>query len=184
MHGHREPRGQTVHAKKRLGQNFLTDEALLEALCRDAGVEEQDCVLEIGPGMGALTRPLSRAARQVAAVEIDGTLIPVSYTHLDVYKRQKLRIARALVSRIRVGRIPRHTAKIGVVCFARNKAVAVARKNFVEDIAEGFVIPCPQFRFRQLTGITEMCIRDRYWPARWTQIGRKARSRYACRRAA
>ena len=75
MKGHREQHGHAVHAKKSLGQNYLTDEALLEALCADAGVEKDDCVLEIGPGMGALTRPLAQAARQVVAVEIDGTLI-------------------------------------------------------------------------------------------------------------
>ena len=75
MKGHREQHGHAVHAKKSLGQNYLTDEALLEALCADAGVERDDCVLEIGPGMGALTRPLAQAARRVVAVEIDGTLI-------------------------------------------------------------------------------------------------------------
>lgn len=70
-----EKRSNAVHAKKSLGQNYLTDDMLLEALCADAGVEEGDCVLEIGPGMGALTRPLSQSAKKVVAVEIDGTLI-------------------------------------------------------------------------------------------------------------
>ena len=70
-----EKRANTVHAKKSLGQNYLTDELLLEALCADAGVDENDCVLEIGPGMGSVTRPLSQAAKKVVAVEIDGTLI-------------------------------------------------------------------------------------------------------------
>jgi 16S rRNA (adenine1518-N6/adenine1519-N6)-dimethyltransferase len=55
----------------RLGQNFLADPNLLDAIVRDAGLEPSDVVLEVGPGEGVLTERLARAAGHVHAVEID-----------------------------------------------------------------------------------------------------------------
>lgn len=63
--------------RKGLGQNFLTDPATLDKLVQAAGVTREDAVLEIGPGLGSLTRHLARAARRVTAVEIDQNLIPI-----------------------------------------------------------------------------------------------------------
>ncbi len=63
--------------KKRYGQNFLTDANLLRAIVADAGVGEEDAVLEIGAGAGALTRVLSEKAKRVVAYEIDRSLQPV-----------------------------------------------------------------------------------------------------------
>lgn len=59
---------------RRLGQNFLLDENLLRAIVRDAGVEPGMRVLEIGPGLGFLTRHLLAAGARVTAVEIDPRL--------------------------------------------------------------------------------------------------------------
>jgi 16S rRNA (adenine1518-N6/adenine1519-N6)-dimethyltransferase len=55
----------------RLGQNFLADPNLLDAIVRDAALEPGDVVLEVGPGEGVLTERLARAASHVHAVEID-----------------------------------------------------------------------------------------------------------------
>ena len=60
-----------LRPKKGLGQNFLADPAILNKVVRAGGVEHDDVVLEIGPGLGTLTRELARAARRVVAVEID-----------------------------------------------------------------------------------------------------------------
>ena len=60
----------------RLGQNFLADTNLLDAIVRDAGVEPDDVVLEVGPGEGVLTERLAQAAGRVHAVEIDRGLEP------------------------------------------------------------------------------------------------------------
>ena len=61
---------------KGLGQNFLSDPAILEKICASAGITDQDLVLEIGAGLGHLTSHLAGYARQVIAVELDHRLIP------------------------------------------------------------------------------------------------------------
>ena len=71
------------HHKHSLGQNFIEDEALLEQLAALSQVTQADCVLEIGPGFGALTRPLARRARQVTALEIDAALLPILHVALE-----------------------------------------------------------------------------------------------------
>lgn len=63
--------------KKSLGQNFLTDPQLLDAIARDAGVEETDTVVEIGAGAGTLTRALAARAARVVAFDVDEALVPV-----------------------------------------------------------------------------------------------------------
>lgn len=69
--------GQGLRPKKGLGQNFLTDESVLCDIVEAAQLTEDSCVLEIGPGMGALTRHLAQRAKKVAAVEIDTAILPV-----------------------------------------------------------------------------------------------------------
>lgn len=71
------------HQKHSLGQNFIEDEALLEQLAELSLVTKEDCALEIGPGFGALTKPLSRRAKQVVSLEIDKTLIPILRVTLE-----------------------------------------------------------------------------------------------------
>lgn len=63
--------------RKSLGQNFLTDPAILRRIVESAELPPQAEVLEIGPGLGSLTRVLAQVARRVVAVELDSTLIPL-----------------------------------------------------------------------------------------------------------
>ena len=97
---------------KSLGQNFLIDGNILDKIVEGSNIDSSSNVLEIGPGAGTLTRELCKRAKRVVAVEVDKSLVPilefvmsdfdnftlinqdimtVSYTHLDVYKRQTLR---------------------------------------------------------------------------------------------
>jgi len=62
---------------KSMGQNFLIDREIPERIVREAAIGSGDGVLEIGPGVGALTLPLCRSAGRVAALELDKRLIPV-----------------------------------------------------------------------------------------------------------
>ncbi len=66
-----------IQTKKKYGQNFLTDSSVLSGIVDAAGVTKDDCVLEIGPGIGTLTQYLAEAAGHVVSVEIDGSLLPV-----------------------------------------------------------------------------------------------------------
>ena len=64
-------------AKKKYGQNFLIDKAVLEATVKAAGLTNEDHVIEVGPGIGTLTQYLAANAGFVTAVEIDSALLPV-----------------------------------------------------------------------------------------------------------
>lgn len=70
-------KGTGLQYKHDLGQNFLYDEALLQHLAASTGVGRDDCVLEIGAGAGSLTRVLGRIAKQVVAIEVDDSVLPL-----------------------------------------------------------------------------------------------------------
>ena len=65
---------ETFRHSHSLGQNFLTDKNLLAAIVSDAGVSADDVVIEVGAGMGALTRPLAASGARVISYEVDDRL--------------------------------------------------------------------------------------------------------------
>lgn len=71
--------------QKKFGQNFLIDTHVLDKIISAADITEDDCVLEIGPGIGTMTQYLAENARQVIAVEIDKNLIPILEETLGAY---------------------------------------------------------------------------------------------------
>ena len=64
-----------IQPKKSLGQNFLVDQRVLERIVEAAELGPEDIVLEIGPGLGTLTRLLAARAGRVVAVELDSRLV-------------------------------------------------------------------------------------------------------------
>jgi 16S rRNA (adenine1518-N6/adenine1519-N6)-dimethyltransferase len=86
----------TVRAKKELGQHFLVDENILGVIGRLAELHDHDVVLEIGPGLGILTRYLSERVRQVHAVELDRTLEAELLQRLDERQNVDLHFGDAL----------------------------------------------------------------------------------------
>lgn len=76
--------------QKKFGQNFLIDTHVLDKIIRAAQIDEDDCVLEIGPGIGTMTQYLACAARRVIAVEIDRALIPILEDTLDGYENVRI----------------------------------------------------------------------------------------------
>ncbi len=74
-----------ISIRKKYGQNFLTDRHILEKIIAAAQITKEDCVLEIGPGIGTMTQYLAEAAGTVVAVEIDKGLIPVLQETLAEY---------------------------------------------------------------------------------------------------
>jgi 16S rRNA (adenine1518-N6/adenine1519-N6)-dimethyltransferase len=68
-------RAHGLHPRKRLGQNFLTDPAALERIVAAADLSTSDVVVEVGAGVGTLTRPLAERAGRVLALELDDQLV-------------------------------------------------------------------------------------------------------------
>jgi 16S rRNA (adenine1518-N6/adenine1519-N6)-dimethyltransferase len=84
--------------QKKFGQNFLIDTHVLEKIISAAGITKNDCVLEIGPGIGTMTQYLAENAGHVVAVEIDRNLIPIlketlaDYDNMTVINEDILRV--------------------------------------------------------------------------------------------
>ena len=76
--------------QKKYGQNFLIDPTVLERIVDAAEISKEDCVLEIGPGLGTLTQYLAERAGNVAAVEIDKKLMPILQETLSAYENVTL----------------------------------------------------------------------------------------------
>jgi 16S rRNA (adenine1518-N6/adenine1519-N6)-dimethyltransferase len=74
-----------LRADKKLGQNFLQDPGALEKITAAADIDQSDTVLEIGAGLGSLTRYLAVSAREVFAVEVDRQLTRLLPALLDGY---------------------------------------------------------------------------------------------------
>lgn len=71
--------------RKKFGQNFLIDGNVLDKIVDAAQITKEDCVLEIGPGIGTMTQYLAERAKSVVAVEIDTNLIPILQDTLSSY---------------------------------------------------------------------------------------------------
>ena len=74
------------HFQKKYGQNFLIDTSVLDRIIKAAQIGPEDCVLEIGPGIGTMTQYLAENAGKVIAVEIDKALIPILEETLAAYE--------------------------------------------------------------------------------------------------
>lgn len=75
---------------KNFGQNFIFDKNLLNAIIEDSNINEQDEVLEIGPGAGTLTKVIASKSKRVVSYEIDTNLIPVLEENLAGVNNSKI----------------------------------------------------------------------------------------------
>lgn len=76
--------------KKRLGQNFLINSKILDKITEAAGIKPADVVVEIGPGLGALTQSLASKKSAVLAIEIDQGILPILKHHMHDYPNVKI----------------------------------------------------------------------------------------------
>ena len=83
-------RAYGLRPDKRLGQNFLVEPSALQDVVAAAGLSPDDAILEIGPGLGGLTRYLAQAGRQVVAVELDERLLPALEQVLKPYSNVRV----------------------------------------------------------------------------------------------
>lgn len=87
-----------LHAKKGFGQNFLTNPTVLSGIVDAAEITKNDNVIEIGPGLGALTEKLAQRAGKVVALELDTDLIPVladvlsEFDNIEVLNQDVLKV--------------------------------------------------------------------------------------------
>ncbi|MDE7263197.1 MAG: 16S rRNA (adenine(1518)-N(6)/adenine(1519)-N(6))-dimethyltransferase RsmA [Anaeroplasmataceae bacterium] len=83
-------RANQFKIKKKFGQNFLTDTTILNHIVDAAEITKGDAVIEIGPGLGALTELLCEQAGFVLAYEIDQELLPILQKNLQSYKNYQI----------------------------------------------------------------------------------------------
>ena len=87
-----------IRFSKSLGQNFLIDTNVIDRILEGARVKEGDYVIEVGPGIGTLTKEMGRSAEKVVAIEIDKTLIPileetlVDFPNIEVINQDILKV--------------------------------------------------------------------------------------------
>ncbi|MBK8821162.1 MAG: ribosomal RNA small subunit methyltransferase A [Anaerolineales bacterium] len=79
-----------IRADKSLGQNFLQDSSALEKIALAAEIQADDCVLEIGPGLGSLTRYLAVSAKEVTAIELDRDMLAPLKAVLTPYQNVRV----------------------------------------------------------------------------------------------
>lgn len=89
--------------QKKYGQNFLIDTNILKKIVDASSITDQDCVLEIGPGIGTMTQYLAESAKEVIAVEIDKALIPILEDTLSAY--DNVTIMNGDILKLDIGRI-------------------------------------------------------------------------------
>ena len=94
-----------LHPKRQLGQNFLIDPSTADMIVSRSKINPKDVVLEIGAGLGALTIPLSRAARKVFAVEIDQALTSLLKAELDSHGIENVTIIDHNILRVDIQKI-------------------------------------------------------------------------------
>ncbi|PTM54833.1 16S rRNA (adenine(1518)-N(6)/adenine(1519)-N(6))-dimethyltransferase RsmA [Desmospora activa] len=98
-----------IQLKKSLGQNFLTDQRVLDRMIEAAELNHSSGVLEIGPGIGALTQRLAMEATRVVAVELDQRLVPVlqelfvDQAHVSIVHGDALKVDLAALIRDELG---------------------------------------------------------------------------------
>ena len=79
-----------IKANKKLGQNFLIDDTVIEKIISSAEIEKNDLIIEIGPGLGTLTSKLLEKARRVIAIELDERMIKILTDRFKLYNNFEL----------------------------------------------------------------------------------------------
>ena len=79
-----------IKANKNLGQNFLIDEQVIEKIVNASDIKKEDCIIEIGPGLGTLTKELLEKAGKVISVELDKKMITILKDRFALYDNFEL----------------------------------------------------------------------------------------------
>lgn len=163
-----------VHAKKSLGQHFLTDASISERIVHAAEIASDDIVMEIGPGLGALTISVSKKAHRVVAVEKDIRLIPilkdvlsarniknVEIIHKDVLQMDLKRLCEDWGQKIIVvGNLPYHLSS-QILIYLINSRAAVQKSvlMFQKELASRVMASPGGRTYGRLSVLLQYCAR-------------------------
>ncbi|MFN8411393.1 MAG: 16S rRNA (adenine(1518)-N(6)/adenine(1519)-N(6))-dimethyltransferase RsmA [Anaerolineales bacterium] len=121
-----------LRADKGLGQNFLQDESVLTKIANTAEIQSDDHVLEIGPGLGSLTRYLAVSAKQVTAVELDHDLLIPLQAVLKPY--QNVRVVQGDILELKISELIEQPNFIVAANIPYNITSAIIRHLLEGDI--------------------------------------------------
>jgi len=153
--------------KKKFGQNFLSDKNLLSQIVEKAGVEENDIVVEIGAGRGALTEELSKKAKKVYAFEIDNDLFSylsekfsgtnVEFIFEDVMKFSDEKLNQIVGERFKlVANLPYYVTSPILTRFLKNENLQSATVMVQEEVADRIIAAPKSKDYGVLTIICQM----------------------------
>lgn len=75
-----------LRANKKLGQNFLINQNVIDEIIEKSEITSEDVVIEIGPGLGSLTKELVKHAKKVFAVELDPNMVEILTTRFQIFE--------------------------------------------------------------------------------------------------
>jgi 16S rRNA (adenine1518-N6/adenine1519-N6)-dimethyltransferase len=161
-----------LRAKKAYGQNFLVDPATAERIVRQADLDREDLVLEIGAGLGALTLPLAARVRRLVAVEKDGDLIQLLRNELLAAGRENTTVVHADILRadlaalvapetgpvVVMGNLPYNiSSQVVLKLLASRALVARAVFMFQKELADRLAAPPGNKTYGRLSVMLQYC---------------------------
>jgi len=147
-----------VYPKKRFGQNFMTDSALLQRMISYAALNNEDVVLEVGAGLGFLTRLLSQRCKKVVALEVDPKLIQALHEQLQGVENIELIEGDILKASIptfnKVVSTPPYSISSPLLFWLLERPFDIAVLTFQKEFAERLAAPVGSKDYSRLTVTT------------------------------
>jgi 16S rRNA (adenine1518-N6/adenine1519-N6)-dimethyltransferase len=151
-------RAYEVHPKKRYGQNFMVDNAVLQRLVSYADLGRDDGVLEVGAGFGFLTRLLAEKCRKVVAFEVDPKLVQALRRQLEGLQNVELAEGDILKAHLppfdKVVSTPPYSISSPLLFRLLEQAFKLAVLTFQEEFAERLAAPVGSKEYSRLTVAT------------------------------
>ena len=165
-----------MHAKKKYGQNFLSDPSVPAVIAERACIAPEDLVVEIGPGLGALTVPMAKKASRIVAIEKDQEILPVLRSELlasgienvDVLNEDILKVDLAAIAKshgrpmIVAGNLPYNiSSQILIQMIRERRWVKKAIFMFQKELAQRITAPEGTRHFGRMAAMLGYCSKIR-----------------------